>query len=281
MAPTLGIWIDDSPAKIATAAYWDRVAEHGFGVAALMLEGFEGGFDPRYSLDLLEKVHKLCCERDIEIALTTWPEPTLKYMAQLEEKIGSYLAASGAAELEIDAEGNWLPSSIPKDKTGKPTGGFPNLDKAGDALVQTLERIQKKCDVRTALTTYPFHLENSKSADLSTMVDRVFGQAYSVRNRTNGVVAWGSRYAPGGMQRTCLERSRTIPGVGTTSGPLICCGLAAYDQVWPGHTPEEAMRLAYDEACKYEPMEIRYWSSKWILGAKENNYASAFFRNLR
>ena len=28
----------------------------------------------------------------------------------------------------------------------------------------------------------------------------------------------------------------------------IGCGLAAYDQTWPGHTPEEAMQKAYDQA---------------------------------
>lgn len=268
-----GLWIDDSPKLISTPAYWDSVKAHGFDTAALMLEGVGNGFDPKYSLGLLEKVRTMAFEREIETVCTVWPEPSLKYMSQLEEKIGRYLEAAGAVALEADLESNWLESKV----KGK---GFPNLDKAGDALVLGWERIKQKCDVRMELTTFPGHVENAKSADVAPDVDRVYTQAYSVRNRTKGAVQWDTTYAPGKMQVHAMERALKIRGVGDPNGPLICCGLAAYDQTWPGHTPQEAMQIAWDAALKYNPMEIRIWSSKWVLGFRANGYASRFFMSL-
>lgn len=60
----------------------------------------------------------------------------------------------------------------------------------------------------------------------------------------------------------------------------VGCGLAAYDQEWPGHTPEEAMQLAWDTAVSAGCREMRYWSSEWLIdeslpngGAKGNRYS--------
>jgi hypothetical protein len=269
--PTIGIWVDDPANLIRTPKYWDAAKEHGIECAALMMESIKEGFDPKYTADTLETVFALAEERDIELALTCWFDPSLKYIAQFEEKIGALLAASGAVELENDAEANWKPARLE---------GFPDMARAAKAATESLKRVQEKYDVRTALTTFPGHRELGDSAQLSGEVDRVFGQAYSVRHRTTGNIAWDSRYGPGGMQKYTLERTLTIPGVGTSSGPLVCVGLAAYDQTFPGHTPQEAMQVAYDMACKYSPVEIRYWSSKWVFGIKKNDYASKFLKKL-
>jgi hypothetical protein len=45
----------------------------------------------------------------------------------------------------------------------------------------------------------------------------------------------------------------------------VGCGLAAYDQAFPGHTPEEAMQVAYDRAVAEGATEIRFWSSEWLI----------------
>jgi hypothetical protein len=45
----------------------------------------------------------------------------------------------------------------------------------------------------------------------------------------------------------------------------IGCGLAAYDQVFPGHTPEQAMQKAWDQAIIEGCSELRYWSSEWLI----------------
>lgn len=60
----------------------------------------------------------------------------------------------------------------------------------------------------------------------------------------------------------------------------IGCGLAAYDQVWPGHTPEEAMQKAWDRAIQEACLELRFWSTEWLIdealpngGRKGNRYS--------
>jgi hypothetical protein len=56
----------------------------------------------------------------------------------------------------------------------------------------------------------------------------------------------------------------------------VGCGLAAYDQTFPGHTPDEAMQVAYDAALALGCKELRFWSSEWLIddmGNKGNSYS--------
>lgn len=268
--PSLGLWLDDPTSLVAKPEYWDRLKDHGFSTAAIMLESVGDGWNPSYSTDSLAKIANLARPRDIEIVLTIWPEPNPKYLQSVEAGIPNFLKAAGAAALESDVESNW---------TRKLVNGFPNLDKAGDALVAMYDRLRSSLDVRVELTTFTEHPENSKSADVAPHVDRLYVQAYSVRNRTEGVIDWDGRYGPGGMQRLTLDRANQVPK--TNGKPLVCCGLAAYDQEWPGKKGEDAMRVAYDAALHYNPLEIRFWSSKWVLGIKANGYASRFIKSLK
>jgi len=66
----------------------------------------------------------------------------------------------------------------------------------------------------------------------------------------------------------------------------IGCGLAAYDQSWPGHTPEEALDKAFDQAVAEGCKEIRFWSSEWLIpeelshgGNKGNDYSGKWLEN--
>ncbi|NJL54366.1 hypothetical protein HC928_03645 [bacterium] len=263
--PRIGIWIDDPVSRVLTARYWDTLVDHGISTAAVMLEGYEGGFDAKYNEATLERLKTFALARDVEVVLTTWPEPNKKYMQDFESRIESYLKASGAAGLEYDAEGNWLPRRVK---------GYPNIDVAGDDLVKVVENIARKYDVRSELTTYPYHTENNRRADVAPHMDRLLPQAYSVRNRESGPIAWDSQFGPGGMQKLTLDRAKQI------KGPKLSCGLAAYDQVWPGKTGRDAMEVAYEAACNYELEEIRYWSSKWVLGIRKNSYSSDFLKSL-
>lgn len=274
--PTHGIWIDDPVRDVLGGAFWDKLVEHKLTTAAIMLEGLGKGFDPNYKVETLEKIRELAFARDIEIVLTVWPEPNDVYLKEFEAEIGPMLTAAGASGLEFDAEGNWLPIKVK---------GFGNIDEAGDELVKVVQRVSAAHDVRSELTTYPFHTENSKTADVALHADRLLPQAYSVRKRTDSkgkdlLIDWDGGYGPGKMQRLTLDRAKMVRGVGTTAGPLISCGLAAYDQVWPGKKGEDAMRIAYDAACAYEPVEIRWWSSKWVFGILANGYASRFLKSL-
>lgn len=268
---TKGIWIDDPVRDVLKPEFWDTMVAHDLSTGAIMVERLGNGFDEIYTSDTLKKIRDLANKRDIELVLTVWPEPNKGWMDEFEQKMPGMLEAAGAAGLEFDLEGNWLKKSVV---------GFPSLDKAGDAFVSLFQRVAGSVDVRTEVTTYPFHLENSKSADVAQHADRLLPQAYSVRNRSDGDVAWDGNYGPGSMQKITFDRAMQVPGVGTTGGPLISCGLAAYDQVWPGKTGEEAMRKAWDTAAAYEPVEIRFWSSKWVFGVHKNGYASRFLMSM-
>lgn len=269
--PSLGVWIDDPAKDVKTAKYWNTVQDHGFTTAAIMLETSGAGFDPKYDIKTLETIKKLALQRDIEIVLTIWPDPSKKYMEEFEQKIGDYLSASGAAGLEFDCESNWLKNNVV---------GYNTLDEAGDDFVKLFTRVSEKHDVRTELTTYPYHAENSRTADVAPHCNRLLPQAYSVRSRGEGSVEWDDRLGPGNMQKLTIDRALQVSGVGSFSGPLVCCGLAAYDQVWPGKLGEDAMMAAYQAAVAYNPLEIRFWSSKWIFGIKSNGYASKFIMRI-
>jgi hypothetical protein len=67
-------------------------------------------------------------------------------------------------------------------------------------------------------------------------------------------------------------------------GVQIGCGLAAYDQVWPGRSPEEALQTAWDEAVRQGCTEIRFWSSEWLMddfGNKGNDYSGPWLEARR
>lgn len=272
--PAHGLWIDDAPKLVMSTEYLDRFREHGFGTAAVMLETADAGFDPKWSTAEIAKLGEALRTHDVELVLTVWPEPRVEYLAQLVEKLPAILRASGAAALEFDAESNWHRKKLV---------GFKNLGEASDALVKVV-RSFRELDVRSELTTFTMHGENSRNADLADDVDRVYPQGYSVRNRSDAEgrpfqVPWEHEYGPGKMQRLTFDRALAVPK--KNGRPIVCCGLAAYDQEgWPGHTPGEAMTVAYREALRYQPKEVRWWSSKWVIGARRRPYASRFFLDL-
>lgn len=270
--PIRGLWVDDPISHVTEAPFWDKLKAHRIETAAIMLETFGKGFDPKYKASDLVRVKTLAHERDIEIVLTVCPEPSQNYLEELEGHIGELLLASGAAGLEFDVEGNWLPIKVK---------GFGNLDEAGDELVAAFHSIGLQYDVRTEVTTYPYHTENSKTADVAQYASRILPQAYSVRHRGSEEIGWLDRLGPAGMQRLTLDRALMVPGVGGPGGALVSCGLAAYDQVWPGRPGEEAMHTAYKAALMFSPFEVRWWSSKWVLGCQANGYASRFLMSLK
>lgn len=261
-----GIWVDDPPSMVQTPAFWDHFPEHGLTTAGIMLESIGNGFNPMYTVADLQKIRGLAFTRNVEIVLTIWPEPNKKYLDDLEAHVSDYIVASGCSALEFDTEGNWIPGKV---------SGFATLHLASDYLAGIMDRLSKKHDIRIELTTFTEHTENSAKADLATHVHRLLPQAYSVADRTNGAVPWGTRYAPGNMQKLTLDRAKQVQGT-----HKLCCGLAAYDQQFAGHTAQEAMKLAWDTAVSYGVEEIRFWSSKWVFGIKKNGYSSQFIKSV-
>lgn len=282
--PKHGIWVDD-PNRILKAQYWDDMLEHGVTSVALMYERHSPAFDPHYSYSELETVCQLAGARDMEVGITDWPWPTPEWMAAAEKHMRRIFDPADLglpiAYYESDVEGNWLRSKVK---------GYPNIDKAGDALVDMKTRVVAGTNARRETTSFTSHTENGRAADVAPHMDAVFNQCYAVRGRkrknpTTGKydldwdVPWDHTYGPGNMVKHTLDRSLQIPGI-DDGVPKLGAGLAAYDQKWPGHTAQEAMQKSYDVALEYGVFEIRWWSFKWMFGHLATSYGKPFLKSI-
>jgi len=249
--PPLGLWIDCPPRRVQKPEYFDQLQRLGVTTAAIMVERNAPRWDPFWSMAELEAVGQLAIERDMEIVLTTWPVPRKGELDRMcSDMIGMLMC--GAVAWEVDCEGLWKKGHV-RD--------FRSLAEAGDYLSSLMRRITSRVDVRTELTTHPGHAESGPKAKLAPTLDRFLCQAYSVRHRPGGKeIGWGNKYGPGRMQEAALTRAELIP-----DEPMVGAGLAAWDQQWPGHTVAEAMFAALESALRFDPCEIRYWSSKWVM----------------
>jgi hypothetical protein len=270
----LGAWVDSRKEDVLQPFWWSRFREYGFSTASIMVETTRAGLDEKWKDHELAQAGILARAADVELVLCFWPEPDTEYLAELERRAPALCDLSGAAAVDLDAEGNWVRSKLK---------GFVNLEAAAVALEGLVRRWARTRDIRLELSTYPFHSENSYKAVLAPRVDRIYPQAYSVAKRKDGTgieaaVPWDDRFGPGQMQHLTLERAKQVPGVGMPAGPVVCIGLAAYDQRFAGHSPEEAMEVAYETAKGYNPLEVRYWSTKHIWGPAANPYAAEFFK---
>lgn len=268
---TLGLWIDDAPARVLGPGYADELVELGVRTAAIMVSAPGLGWRPTWTIGQVQRATLALVERDIEVVLTTWPSPR---RAVIDECCAWLEAAVvwGATGLEVDLEGQWKAEA---------RAGFAGLGEAAAYLLSRLRSITSGREVRLELTTHPWHAESSPRALVAPHVDRLLEQAYSIHRRPGGeVVAWDSRtLGPGHHQRWAADDARTVPGV-AQGRPRLAMGLAAWSQVWPGHDPDEALGLAYQAALEADPAEVRLWSSKWVLGAQANGYSNAWLRSL-
>lgn len=268
--PTIGIWVDDSPNVVLESEYFARLSACGIQTLAVMVEWGGGGFNPKWSVDQLKRLRDFAFNYDKEIVLTTWPEPNPSYLKAYRSMMIELCVASGASAQEVDTEGNWRTSRV---------SGFSSLAGASVMLVQTMREIRAELDVRCELTTFTSHTENGRAAMVAPYMDRLYPQAYSVHHRNKQTIAWDHIYGPGSMQKMTLDRTLLVKRSLTMK---LGVGLAAYDQKWPNHLPEEALKKAYDKACEYNPVEIRYWSSKWVVGKRANSatYTARFLQDL-
>jgi hypothetical protein len=303
---THGTWIDDHPKKVLTAKYFDELQDLGLSSIAIMVDTSRKPWDPTWKPKQIERAARLAEPRRMEIILTTWPWPVRQIIDRMYKDLQRLvkIAPGIISAHEADMEFNW--------KT-KRVEGFPSIDVAGDYIVSKFHslRTDRHCDcfmpypnpdhigyciycdraiLRFELTTFAQHVENGITADVSPHMNRLLCQAYSVATRKrniNGIktevpIRWGHTYGPGRMQRMSLDRTLLVPGV--DNGAIeLGCGLAAWNQQWPNKDPLDAMQTAYDMAMKYNCKEIRWWSSKWILGKLSNltPYAGTFLRQLK
>lgn len=263
----VGIWIDDAPQMVRTTAYVESLSELGIDTVAIMVnQANTTSSAPAWSMlwsaaELLDAAQRFR-NAGIDVVLTAWPRPSKQQIDQLCSALQPLLNDSGAVGFEVDTEGNWAESFL---------ADFDSLKSAGAYLAERM-RATAPAGTRLELTTYPYHAEFTSGATVSPFMDVLLPQAYSV-SRAGGP-GFDDRLGPGGMQQTAIERASRI------QGPRLACGLAAYYQEYPGHTANEAMQRALDVVGEHQVQEIRYWSSKWVIGHQKNDYAAGFVRSI-
>ena len=99
----------------------------------------------------------------------------------------------------------------------------------------------------------------------------------------NGLTADGKA---GPETWTAIQDEWELVPVDLPEAVEIGCGLAAYDQTFPAHTPEEALDKAFDQSVAEGCTEIRFWSSEWLIpeqlshgGNKGNGYSGKWLED--
>ena len=267
MTPPIGLWLDDSPG-VALASL-DEIAELGISTVAIMLESPRPSWDPMWSLDQVARA----CERarglDLEVVLTAWPSPRRAYLEAMHAWL-ERACSLGVVGVEVDLEGQWKRDDC---------DGTLSLPQAASLLLMRLRALAGAHDLRIEVTTHPGHQESSPSALVAPHVDRLVAQAYSIRRRPGGeLVAWDDpRMGPGHHQRWAAADARTAIGYGHVD---LSLGLALWSQSWPGHSPGDALTLAWRASLAEQPAEIRFWSSKWLVGGHATPYGRSWLRSL-
>lgn len=255
---TIGAWVDDSFGRI-DSDYAARYRETGLTEAALMCNRMNAtvgspAWELREKPATIARAAYRLRDAGVAIILTCWPRPDRHQLAKLESDMRALVEAIDPEAIEVDCEANWHRRHLRDFKT--------MADAAGE-LVAVLRRLAGS-KRRVELTTYTYHAENGPGALVAPHVDLLLPQAYSVTDRAGEAVPWGSELGPGRMQDLTLGRAAQT---GAPASALTACGLAAYEQRWPGVRPEVAMQTALDAARSAGCSRVRYWSSKWIVGA--------------
>lgn len=283
----LGQWVFDAPRVALEPRFLEEAAELGLVTQAVMLDTSKAPWDPMWSRAELEQFCRRAIDLDLETVCTVWLCPQRAVIDAMIADLSELLRV-GPVGVDGDAEGLWVPEMV---------RGFADLEEATRYLLGELRRICEPLDVRIELDTHPWTDEGywtaaelerwlrldeeARLGELGPNVDRIFWQAYStVKTPTGKPVPYYSRLGPGNMQRFALSRACQVPGV-AEGQPKLGVGLAAYGQRWTGHDPIDAMATAYSTALSYRPVEVRFWGSVQIMGARRNGYAARFLRSLQ
>lgn len=273
----LGVWGDDPPAKMAKREYAEKLAELGVNHVALMMNkaimskhadpwdlrwkdrGEDGWHD-----DLIVEIAELYDEYDIRLVLTTWPIPSKAQIDEMAEAMVKLLTATGAMTWEVDVEGNWRTRYL---------DGFESMGEAGKYLTDNMRWTAEE----TEATTFGHHAELGRHPTVTPHVDTMCVQAYSVCERGGKPYPFNGYLGPGKHQDWIYKRAVKA------GANKITMGLAAYEQGFPGRSPQEAMQIAFDKSIELGVRSFRYWSTKWILGVQSHNtpYAAEFLRSLQ
>jgi len=203
----VGAWVDDPIGDAATEAFAERLLARNVTVAALMINrsnttSSKPPWDLRWTREQLERIGDLYHKAGIEIVCTTWPQPSKVQIEAMCADMAWVLEVTKATAFEVDTEGNWGEKFL---------SGFTNMNEASEYLAARMRQVAG-ADRALELTTFTYHQENSASAKLAPLMDRLLPQAYSVRHRNNDTVAWDDSLGPGSHQSLAMGRARQAAG---------------------------------------------------------------------
>jgi hypothetical protein len=270
----LGVWCDCLAKNVLKKKYFRKLKSLNIKTLALMINESNTNeenvpFLLRWKKSELKKAANLAEEFDIKLVYTFWPRPDKDLIDEIFIFLKNNADFRKLKAIEVDTEGNWDVKFLK---------GFKDMILASRYLNRMLNDFCKN-KLRKELTTFPAHKENCGEAQLSKYMDALFPQAYSVRNRKNHLISISNRLAPGNLQEWALSRAELVPGF---ENKLLGCGLALYGQYgFEDLIPEDAVYLAARTAVVLGARELRFWSSKHLLGEKANNYSENFFKSLK
>jgi hypothetical protein len=247
-----GIYVDDPPELVLRDGYLETLRSIGFDHIVLCVHDARGTWEwtPLES----RMAHDTCERLELGVSLMTWPP---KRPRGIEEHV-SILKRLSPRRWEVDLEGNWL-------------GAITQRKIAGAALIEAADQLGVPLDI----TSHAGHGELIEGGpdvhDLLMEDSCVWGQAYCLSGLVAGHPAFG---LPTAIERT-IDRFRALKGAFQRG--II---LAAWDQShWPASSPNQAMKEAFAKALEYT-QNIRWWSSKFVLGVRKNLYSWRVIRKL-
>lgn len=266
-----GMWVDDSPKTVLETDFLALAKELGIWNLALMVNKSNKKEDQppwelRWKLDDIVAVATVAATMEMTITLTVWPRPSKDQFDEMFTALAPLDKMPALVAIEVATEANWDERYLE---------GFETMAHAGFHLAKRMHHFAKESGARLELTTFPTHPECGLDGVVSKFMDTVVVQGYSVRHLERDTevweVPWDHQYGPGQMQSWALGRAIHVPHV-----PALACGIATWDQVWPGYTPEAALDKAVRTAAACGAQEIRLKSSKWVVGECAQDFCQKY-----
>lgn len=198
----VGAWIDDHVSNASKQKFVEYLQQMHITRAAIMINrsNTRPGQVPwalRWDREQLERISNLYRAAGIDLVATCWPQPSRAQIDAMCADMEWILDVLETKTFEVDTEGNWKPRFA---------SGFGSMTGAADYLAERMRDLVGP-DGELELTTYTYHRENSKTAQLAPLMDRLLPQAYSVRHRGNETVGWNDNLGPGKHQVLAVNRA--------------------------------------------------------------------------
>ena len=199
----IGAWVDDPVRTAKSEAFVEALLARQVRHAALMINRSNTRANDvpwalRWTPEDLREIAALYARYGVDIIATCWPRPSKAQIDAMLIDMAWILPTLNSQTFEVDTESNW---------SSKFLAGFTSMRQAAEYLRDGM-RALVGADGTLELTTFTYHVENSKDAVLAPLMDRLLPQAYSVRHRGNDTVDFDGPLGPGRHQELAIGRAR-------------------------------------------------------------------------